>query len=411
MEETASKEINGFKRSWNNLKMGQNGRSVLTCFLSPAVQSGQSPVPVVRLPVPNLLRSLEAAKAQQVREAMEELQKCGVDTTQIPQNELEADGAESETVRMHLMWSRYLANKRSRGYDLEASEMEDILRLVLDWRDSKAIELSMAPTAVMTDYVAKKIVYTRAFSIESLRDAGLRIVGYEGLAASIAALINRQEQARPAPPPGTCTTSATAATSDIMNNPIELPVGVWKALQPWKHAVYKAGTKGQLPLWKEGCRRFQSGESMLKIAMQPPSGRSVIQVNTVGGYLLTGLLFGEPIDLRRMTHEWTQSDGSTKVQLTNKDVYDFEQAAISLRMDFESEEFVKNQSKDILKFLLVGSDIDMDMETRSMPSHDQERVAVLYSKVRIWKHFRVMGLLSSIDSDSNNYKRQRVGEC
>ena len=69
--------------------------------------------------------------------------------------------------------------------------LEGLLRRILEWRDRKAVALSMAPTHVLPEHLAKRIAYSKVTSVAALRDAGVRIVGVEELAAVVAAELQR----------------------------------------------------------------------------------------------------------------------------------------------------------------------------------------------------------------------------
>jgi hypothetical protein len=384
-----------YKRKWNTYKLAACGQTSL-------ILSKSSSCPVIALPVPQVLRDIEEEKKQKARAIVAELQGHGVDTAQICEEELHAHGEEGATVRMHLAWARSMASKRLQGRHEEAERAEEVLALVLQWRDAKAVELGMAPAGVMGEHVAKKIVHTKSYSPQSLRDAGLRLMGLESLSEAISGLLAEQG-----------VTSAPEGAS--LGTAISLPEGIWTPPRPSPHVLYKPGAKGKPPMWKEVAVRFGSGESMASIAMSPPSGRGAVQVPTVAGHLLTSLLHGEGLDLQRFFQELARAEGPIAGQLTTEDVSDFESAAVLLNWDCDSEEFMKKPMNDICRILpprLLG-DVNVDHEFNERSPHEKAILNVCYSKIKIWKHLAAAGFWNkrrpntSIDMPSS-YKRNRL---
>jgi hypothetical protein len=261
----------------------------------------------------------------------------------------------------------------------------------------------MAPTAVLAEHTAKKIVLTRAYGVQSLRDAGVRIVGLETLAAAIADLQAKQATRR-----GSTSVGVAAVTVAAAGEPVLLPDGLWRPL-PYQFADGgKPTSSAKVPPWRAGSTRFNSGETLVSIAMNPPSGRASVQVSTAANYVLTGLLHGVPTDLRRLARELAQSDCG-RGQLTTTDVESFELAAEKLGVDF-SGDFVKTTlSRDIIRGI-PGAELatGLDLEY-GLRSHDQSQAySAICLKINIWKHYRAAGLWAIQEHDSTVTKRARL---
>ena len=149
-------------------------------------------------------------------------------------------------IKMHLKWSRYILSLRQQNMEgpiALADKMEGLLALVLEWRDETALQLSLAPTNVISDHLAKCIAYTKCRTVEDLEGVGVRIVGVQGLATRINEYLISHLDA---------STSESGSANSVPNNGSEdlnafnnqliaMPDESWQPLSAWPHAVFKPG--------------------------------------------------------------------------------------------------------------------------------------------------------------------------
>ena len=125
-----------------------------------------------------------------------------------------------------------------------------------------AMELGMAPAAVMSEHIAKLIAYTQASDEDALRQAGVRIKGVEELAALLTDF-KSQLEAEDTPLRG----------KRQLSRQMVLPVGPWASTKRWPLAVYKPGRGGAPAAWEPSYTRFAAGEHPQAIAMSQSSGK------------------------------------------------------------------------------------------------------------------------------------------
>jgi len=395
-----------FSRTWNCIRLTEVALRMLqgaTANLPSAAHAVTSNAPVL-LPVPASLRSAEEARTRETQTAIRDLQAQGVDTSTIPAAELETLGAQGPTVQMHLQWAQHVASRRARGREEEARELEEVLALILRWRNERAMQLGMAPAGVMGEHVAKRIVHSGAYSAEGLRQAGVRIVGMDALSGAISDLLARQAARRPLP----------LKTATETGCAIAFPDGLWRP-RPYAFCpIVKPAASGKRPVWGEGAERFGRGETMASIAMSPPSGRGSVQISTVANYLLTSLLHGYALDMGRFTRELQQSEGDN-AKMTTGEIADFELAAQALKIDFTADFMKGLQTKEMIRMLpgvdiIVGLDVDYALRSRQQ----QDAYGALCLRINIWKHLRAAGFwadaitITSSGNDNSANKRSRL---
>jgi len=345
------------------------------------------------LPVPQVLRELEAKQLAATEQRVEELKKGGMDVSLIPTAELQSgEGPVLEAVQR---WTRALQSYRARGSPME-QVLEDRLQKVLCWRQSRAEALAMAPTAVLPEHLAMEIARKEPVTVAALHEIGVRIAGAEqlakvveewqkeeerlkaenmwnkklqkyresgnGYAEALEALLSsiKDWRASAAKQLGVtpesvlddslaisiCYTQptdtvdlhaigviqgnvdalamlvkrwvaerkASGVTMDPMDDvddeasmfkaPESAKMVVLEYVTPrkWQHAVYKPRGKGKPPAWEVSYCRFAKGERIKAIAMTQESNKP-IQPSTVVAHLLTALMHGKGLNLKRVVEE------------------------------------------------------------------------------------------------------------
>ena len=265
--------------------------------LTPAAVSFlQDPPPQLMLLAPESVVAAERARAQKVEEVKKTLHAGGVDISCIPQHELAV--GHGEMIDAELDWMRRL--EASRGTPRHDA-LVDLLAKIENWRDERAQQLGMAPAAVLSASLCKKIAYSQPRSVEALRAVGVRVTGVETLSDIIAAATPTAE---PTP----------EASGDVLS------FGTIANPQRWDLAEYKPkkGPGGTMkkPNWEVSYDAFQlSGEHIEAIAVraQPKS----IQPATVFNHLLEALTHGRTLDYDRAiasippSHRLTRADVTT----------------------------------------------------------------------------------------------------
>ena len=135
--------------------------------------------------------------------------------------------------------------------------------------------------------------------------------------------------------------------------------------------------------------------------MNPVSGRGAVQISTISSYLLTSLLHGEGLDLRRFAKEHIADKPRGSFFLTVNDVERLEDAVVAVGVDTDSEEFLKGPTKALVAHVL-GHSFDMEKETSLRSEHEKAVLHEWYDKVKIWKHLKLAGFwLDGSGSGSN----------
>jgi hypothetical protein len=127
-----------------------------------------------------------------------------------------------------------------------------------------AMELGMAPAAVLSEHTAKLIAYTQASDVDALRQAGVRIKGVEEL-AELLTDFKSQLEVEDTPLRG----------KRPLSRQMVLPIGPWTSTKRWPLAVYKPGRGGTPAAWEPSHTRFAAGEHPQTIAMNQDSGKPV----------------------------------------------------------------------------------------------------------------------------------------
>ncbi len=245
------------------------------------------------LPVPASIRDYERQQAEKVRKSLETLKKAGADIDQIPQHEL--DEGEGTVFRALTTWYNFLERLERRDQSERIDQLED-LRLRIDgWRMDVASKYRISPADAMPDHLLLSIAYTTASASvagideDVLLAAGVRSGGIDLLVETLNEWIietKPQDDDR-------------NDNDNMKGNAMILPDEPFTPAKAWEHFVYRPQKKTGLASWESSYNRFSSGEHPQTIAISPVNGRP-IQVATVVGHILDGMLHGRPVNLQRV---------------------------------------------------------------------------------------------------------------
>jgi hypothetical protein len=306
-----------------------------------------------------------------------------VDTSAIPAAELEAGSGPA--LNAELQWARAIAKLRQSGDDAKrarANAMAELLRRVERWRDSTAEKLGMAPASVFASFVAKRVAYTCAsgghLDVESLRSAGVRVAGADGLAAELKSAAAELGLAR----------ETFGGAGDASDKRMRL--ASFAPVTPWPFAVYKPrkkkGCPDEPPPWETSWRRFAGGEAPAAIALTQPSGRAV-QVTTVVGHLLEALTQGRTVDFKRLG----SFEGLADRFPTEREWRAMDDAADETAQDPAGDPASFSQRELLRGDALLGAEaVDVDRELKSEKQRAVE--ASWYDKIRVYVALRRAGV-------------------
>ena len=352
-----------------------------------AALARRAPGARVILPVPESLARAEADAKAAADAKVLELEAAGADTSAIPAAELEAGAGPA--LNAELQWARTIAKLRQSGDDAKsarADAMAELLRRVERWRDSTAEKLGMAPGSVFASFVAKRVAYTCAsgghLDVESLRSAGVRVAGAEGLAAELKSAAAELGLARETV--GGVGEARTDASDKRMRLASFAPV------KPWPFALYKPrkkkGCPDEPPPWETSWRRFAGGEAPAAIALTQPSGRAV-QVTTVVGHLLEALTQGRTVDFKRLG----SFEGLADRFPTEREWRSMDDAADRTAQDPAGDPASFSQRELLRSDALLGAEaVDVDRELKSEMQRAAE--ASWYDKIRVYVALRRAGV-------------------
>lgn len=258
--------------------------------------------------MPPALRDIEVKEEAKKKALIAKLKESGVDTKKIPKKELEM--GDGEIIRAHKHWVNHLESLKRAGRDERLAQLEDLKRRIVAWRLETAEKLRLAPATVMPEHLLVKVAYASAkgpLDSDALRSAGVRVV--IGLVDVLAKWFdetggNKRETV----------SSGSGLPMLFREEEIFTPTAAWKFAQ------YKPSKKTGLASWESSYNRYMAGEHPQTIAINPANGRA-IQVNTVIGHILDGMLLGKPINLARLScitgfpnsEEWKILEDAEKV--------------------------------------------------------------------------------------------------
>jgi len=249
-----------------------------------------------------------------------------------------------------------------------AKGLEDLLSAIIEWRNQKAIQIKVSPHMIFPDHLAMRIAYSKAKSIEALRESGIRINDIEELADLISSHLkasNDMESARDSE------ADEGNEHEDVMD--LFFIEEVFTTKKSWKHAVYKAGRGGAMPKWEQSYERFKKGEHIEAIAMNQENGKPV-QAQTIVGHILEALMHANKTVNLKLLVEYV----GEKCLPNQKEWEAMEDAAAANTIDpVEQETF---PMKEMMLTILGRPDIPPQDKA---PKHvDEERA--WYDKIRWW---------------------------
>jgi hypothetical protein len=292
------------QRTWGTYKLTSRGREALRNSSTP-----------IMLPVPQSLREAEQKDEERRQRVLKDLEDAGVKVEQIPKEEVES--GDGEVIRAFSKWHGYLGRLQQAENVQRHAQLEDLFGRIEKWRSDAAVRNEMAPAAVMAEHLMAAVSYAVStmkpglkVDREALVAAGVRSRELDSLVEALNFWIGEVQ-------PGGAETVAVAN-----DKPMTFPEGdePFRPSKPWEHAVYKVVKKTGLASWESSHQRFLAGENPQTIAMSPANGRP-IQVSTVIGHILDGLVQGRAVPLQRVAqftspptkHEWEQLQEAERV--------------------------------------------------------------------------------------------------
>lgn len=284
------------QRTWTTYALTPLGRNALN----------DTSIPIV-LPVTQTIREIERKAEEKRQRVLKQLSDAGVKVEKLPKEEVES--GDGEVIRAFSKWHGYLESMRKKGRDERLAQLEDLLARIESWRATAASKYRMAPAAVLAEHTMVFMAYTVASMKPGLKvepsaliAAGVRSRELDSLVDTLNQWV---EEVQPA--------SGDAAESGDDAAMVFSAGAPFAPAKPWDYAVYKPMKKTGQASWESSHERFLNGEHPQTIAMSPANGKP-IQMNTVVGHVLDGLVQGRPVPLERLSQfippptksEWEQ---------------------------------------------------------------------------------------------------------
>jgi hypothetical protein len=245
--------------------------------------------------VPDSLREVESQEKARKERTLKKLEENGISLDKLPAEEKEM--GDGEVIRAYTKWNNYVSLQEKLGKEDRYDQLEELLSLVQEWRSNAAVQHAMAPATVLQEHVMLSITYAVAtyppgvrVTISDLIAAGARTRELDSLVDILNSWIDRYSTAN----------HGNIQCNEIDDLPMKFSHDGPMKVKKWDFAVYKPQKKTGKASWESSYERFQSGESPQAISMTPANGRP-IQVMTVVGHILEGLLHGRPVDLQRLS--------------------------------------------------------------------------------------------------------------
>lgn len=281
---------NGGKRTYEVLCLSSKAERVLMASVSHS-----SPMPAVELPVPQFVRAAEQHHKSKVAALQKELVEGGVNLATIPPAELRA--GHGDILQAELWWVRTVKRWRQQQ---KAGMYLELLENIYAWRQKVSQAHSVAPTTILSNQLAKRIVYVGPDSKETLEEIGVRALGLDELKDVVHEWKKRHGLLE-------CSDQAGGSASSRSAHML-LPSGMVHPPKVWKKYVRRQTKKGpKKATWELSYERFcgTEQESPAAIAISQPSGKKPIQEATVVRHLLTAFSYGMPLDLQRLVRQIT----------------------------------------------------------------------------------------------------------
>ena len=336
--------------------------------LTPDAQQFLSPnAPALMMTVPESVAHAERALKAKVAAVKKELVEGGVDVALIPEEELAV--GHGEMMDAELEWMRKLKYYRESGRSARADALVDLLEKIEAWRDERASALGMAPAAVLSSHLCKRIAYSQPRSVEALRAVGVRVTGVEALSALINETVALADVEAPAP------TSTDAISLGVVSPESKWPLAEYKP---------KKGPGGTMlkPNWEISYDRFMGSERAHCETIAMTTQPKAIQPATVFNHLLEALVHGKPLDYDRAIATLPPDH-----RLTRTDANAFVERAASRAQDVVRDRAFNQRA------LLDGVVRDVPFTVKS----PEERLAdaAAYTKLRTWVALRRAGVFPS----------------
>ena len=262
--------------------------------ITPKGRRSYSEETAIVLPVPVSLREVE--QIEEERRAKRTLSQTGHAGMQQPDTTIPRTTAFGK-------WQSYLGVLRKRGDAQRIRELCTLLERIDAWRSDMASRYRMAPAAVMEEHLSIKIAYATAtlplgvsgMDRGALKSAGVRHAGLDDLVKVLSdwtVETNGKEVGTEQEPHFSGDTGGSGAM-------VFAGDGYYRPLSEWRHAVYKPNRSTGKAVWESSYERVVAGEHVQTIAINPANGRP-IQVATVVGHVLDGLVLGKPVPLVRL---------------------------------------------------------------------------------------------------------------
>lgn len=330
----------------------------------------------VKLPAPITVLEGEAKARAKAHKDRSELQAAGVNLKAIPQAELEQ--GEGKVFDVFKMWVRRQNYLRSSGSAARADANDALVARVNQWRSTTAVNLGMAPAAVLPEHLVLAICYSLPTSVEGLQQVGVRIAGADELARLVHAWKQEQQQGGPG------ASSSTEASQSTGGRAMQIgPDETFRPAQKWALAVYKGQSKkNPKPKWEESWLRFMMHKQHVDaIAMDQPSGKPVTKA-TIFRHLLTSLLHGRALDLGRLFPQVADLFALPGEEHWRR----LNEVESILEMDISAVE--KIDRKSMLRSI-IGSAVDKDYANKDPGEKAVE--SVWYSYIDVWYHLKIAG--------------------
>jgi superfamily II DNA helicase RecQ len=317
-------------------------------------------------PVPDILVEIEKKNKERISQIKNNLVSKGIDLSVIPLGELQA--GKGPIINVYTSWINRLESLRRRGKDDVAQKYEELLKRIEEWRTLTSKQFGVAPHNVISGCVMRQIAYVQPTSVEALESIGVRIRTVNELASimtkSVKELFN-----------------ANSSLPSSSNNDLPMVFPENKKFKPKKPWLFAKEGRGH---YRSSLERFQNGEMLEAIAMRRENGKS-IQVFTVVTHVLTGLVLGEPINLKRLA---SPTVGVTPPP-TEEEWTKIEIASRNAGIDVIGTE--KFQMKDLMPFIVGEENAAVDYKDRSESL--QQVMSTWYKKVRWWMCLRRAGFV------------------
>eukprot|EP00041_Stephanoeca_diplocostata_P029522 m.874384 g.874384 ORF g.874384 m.874384 type:complete len:929 (-) comp23574_c0_seq5:426-3212(-) len=252
------------------LSSADNGKMSFMCEVPKAVRDGE----------------------REFHKRIQTLRDSGVDLSTIPQTELTNGGVGGPNLDAEENWIKLLARYREKGDIDREKNMKTLLQRIMTWREKQAVALRMAPAAVCTNALAKRLAYVMPTTVDGVRGVGLRVGALETLADTIEHALTEF---------GWRQASASDPSTATEDQEMIFAVGKWSK----PGVAHRQVSATSSVAFEKSAARFQQGENIHAIAANPGvtkagKAKAPVQVSTILSHLLRAAEMGIPIDLARL---------------------------------------------------------------------------------------------------------------